>query len=261
MPELPEVELFTRYWREHALGQTIARVRVLDPRILGEITVEKFRRRLRGQAFGEVRRHGKNLFVSLTREWLHVHFGMSGDLAFYRDVAGQPRFARVVFDFENGAHLAYDDMRLFGVLDLTPSPEAYVAEHELGPDPLDSRFGLRAFRSLLTGKRGAIKALLMSQDVIAGIGNLYADEALYQASIHPARPADRISPDEAKHLFQLIRRILSSTIERKASSRDYPPGYLTQHREEGDRCPMCGGEIRKTVVFGRTTYFCGTHQT
>jgi formamidopyrimidine-DNA glycosylase len=261
MPELPEVELYTRYFREHALKRRIARAQVLDARILGDVTEATFKRRVRGKELASVTRHGKHLFAELGSEWLHLHFGMSGDLAYYQTRSDQPRFARVVFDFDDGSHLAYDDMRLFGVVELTPSPAVYLDEHRLGPDPLAADFDLRRFRALLHGRRGAIKALLLMQDVIAGIGNLYADETLFQSGIHPKRPGDQLTDGEVKTVYAALRRILTTTIARKAEFESYPRNYLTVHREVGDRCPRCGGEIAKTVVGGRTTYFCPNHQT
>jgi formamidopyrimidine-DNA glycosylase len=263
MPELPEVELYCRYFATHALQQTIKRARVLDERILGDIRKEKFASALRGRIFVSVRRHGKHLFAQATDNgqpstWLHLHFGMTGDLAYYQD--DDPRFARVVFDFDNGSHLAFEDMRLFGVVDLAADPDAFIAEHRLGPDPLDPSFTLRKFRALVAPRRGAAKSLLMSQDIIAGIGNLYADETLFQTAIHPRRPADQLSDAEVKEIHATMRRILREVIARKARGAGYPPRYLIHHREEGDRCPRCGGAICRSVVFGRTTYFCGKHQ-
>jgi len=252
MPELPEVEMFRKYFERHALGQTIARVRVLDARIVGTRKLGT----LAGRRFGSARRHGKHLFVDAGDFWLHMHFGMTGDLAYYTDEP--PRFARVIFDFDNGAHLAYEDMRLFGVVDLAPSPDQYILDHDLGPDPL--KLDLRDFRRLLGRRRGRIKALLMSQNVIAGIGNLYADEALYRASINPKRTIDRITPAEVAALFRAIRGVLQEAIAFKSRGGDYPGRFLVQHREEGDRCPRCGGTIRRTVVAGRTTYYCARHQ-
>lgn len=258
MPELPEVELYSRYFAKHALRRRIARVRVLDDRILGEQRRPTFTRALTDKSFTRVRRHGKHLFADAGAQWLHLHFGMSGDLSFYRDE--QPRFARVVFDFADATHLAFEDMRIFGVAELTSDPDTYVREHDLGPDPLDPKFRLADFRERIAGHRGAAKAVLMSQDMIAGIGNLYADETLFQTAIHPRRPADRITPVEAKAIFTTMRKILKTVIERKARGGSYPPRYLTPHREEGERCPRCGGTIEKTVVMTRTTYFCARHQ-
>ena len=258
MPELPEVELYCRYFAEHALQQRVAAVRVLDERILG-VRDAALKRAVVGREFGQVRRHGKHLFADAGASWLHLHFGMSGDLFYYRDDADQPRFARVVFEFENGARLAYDDMRLFGVVDVTPDPDAFIAEHRLGPDPLDPPFGCRVFRRIVDGRRGAVKALLMTQEIVAGMGNLYVDETLYRASIHPRRAVDALTDAEAKAIFTGIRGVLKEAIAFKLRGGNYPGRWL-QHREEGDRCPRCGGTIQRTVVFGRTTYFCGTHQ-
>lgn len=263
MPELPEVEIYCRHFATHALQQTIERVRILDDRILGDIRREKLASALRGRMFTTVRRHGKHLFAeaAVTGQpsiWLHLHFGMTGDLAYYRDE--EPRFSRVVFDFDNGAHLAFEDMRLFGVVDVANDPDAYIAGHRLGPDPLDPSFTLRRFRTLVAARRGAVKSLLMSQDIIAGIGNLYADETLYQTSVHPRRAVDRLSGAEVKAIHTAMRRILREVIARKSRRAGYPPRYLIHHREEGDRCPRCGGPISRSVVFGRTTYFCGKHQ-
>ncbi len=257
MPELPEVELYARYFARHALGQRIARVRVLDERILGAVRKDVFSRVLRGHTFTRVHRHGKHLFADAGGVWLHLHFGMTGDLSY--SVDARPRFARVVFDFDNGAHLAFEDMRLFGVADTVDDPQTYIRLHALGPDPLS--LDLARFRARLDGRRGATKSLLMSQDVIAGIGNLYADETLFQTSVAPRRPVDRLSSAEVKAIFTTMRKILLTTIERKERGDDYPPRYLIHHREEGAHCPRCGGTIVKSIVFGRTTYSCARHQT
>jgi formamidopyrimidine-DNA glycosylase len=259
MPELPEVEGFTRYFAKHGLKKRIARIDIRDERILGT-RADKFRRALKGQSFTSVRRHGKHLFVEAGKQWMHLHFGMSGDLLSYRDPADAPRFARVVFEFEDGSKLAFEDMRLFGVVELIATPDAYIEEHRLGPDPLDPAFGLAQFRALAAGRRGVVKALLMSQDILAGVGNLWADEALYQSSLHPKRGVDSLSAAEVRTLFTKLRAILREAVARRTTDREIPPRWLYHHREEDDRCPMCGGSIAKSVVFGRTTYFCPKHQ-
>jgi formamidopyrimidine-DNA glycosylase len=260
MPELPEVETYTRYFARHALDQRIARVEVRDERILGEIRKDAFVRKLKGRAFSEARRHGKHLFARAGETWLHLHFGMSGDLAYSRDRAGDPRFARVVFHFDNDAWLAFEDMRLFGVAELVPSPDEYIAAHKLGPDPLDPSFTFKRFASLLEKRRGAIKSLLMTQEIIAGLGNLYVDETLYQTSIHPRRSVEQLSKDEEKSIHTTMRRMLRDVVSRHARNVELPGNWLIHNREEGERCPKCGGTIQRAVVFGRTTYFCGKHQ-
>ena len=280
MPELPEVETYARYFAQHALHQRIARVVVRDERILADIRKETFVRKLKGRAFTEVRRHGKHFFAragwqmtdgrwretsskslpSAIRHlpsdaWLHLHFGMTGDLKYYRDAADEPRFAKVIFDFDNGAHLAFEDVRLFGLANVVDSPDAFISTRGLGPDPLDRSFTYKRFAEILDKRRGAIKSLLMSQEIIAGLGNLYADEILFRTSIHPRRTIDRLRDAEKRAIYDSMRRILRTALE-----RDLPPRSLFHHREEGERCPKCGGTLRRTVVFGRTTYYCATHQ-
>jgi formamidopyrimidine-DNA glycosylase len=258
MPELPEVEIYSRYFSRHGLHHKIAAVRVLDERILGDIRPERLARTLRGRSFKEVRRHGKHLFAHAGPAWLHLHFGMTGDLTAYR--GDEPRFARVIFDFANGNHLAFEDMRLFGVVDLTVDPDQFIAEHRLGPDPLAPAFRQTDFRRLLERRKGAIKSLLMSQEIIAGIGNLYADEILFQTSIHPRRTVDRVRPEEVRAIFNAMRRILRDAIARHEAGKDVPGTYLMSHREEGEICPRCRGTIVRSIVFGRTTYHCAGHQ-
>lgn len=258
MPELPEVEMYARYFARHALRQPIARVRVIDERILGRTRKPAFVRGLTGRSFRAVRRHGKHLFADAETTWLHLHFGMTGDLVYY-DGDAPPRFARLIFDFANGKHLAFDDMRIFGYAELSSDPDTYIREYALGPDPLQMR--LREFRARLDERRGAIKAVLMSQNVIAGVGNLYADETLYRSGIDPRRPTDRLSAAEVKKIFGNMRNVLRETIDFKSRGEDYPRRYLLPHREEDDCCPRCGGMIARTVVGGRTTYFCARHQT
>ena len=262
MPELPEVETYTRYFAHHALGQKIARVDVRDERILGEIRADAFVKKLKGREFKSVRRHGKHLFAETSAKatWLHLHFGMSGDLSYYRKGEDAPRFARIVFDFAGGAHLAFEDMRLFGVADIVSSPDAFIADRGLGPDPLDPAFTFARFASLLERRRGAIKSLLMSQEMIAGLGNLWVDETLYLASVHPRRPIDRLKNEEARAIYTSMRRLLNDVIARHERGAGMPSKSLYEHREPGYRCPRCGGTIDRAVVFGRTTYFCAQHQ-
>jgi formamidopyrimidine-DNA glycosylase len=262
MPELPEVETYARYFARHALGQRIVRTEVRDERILGEIRKEAFARKLKGRSFTDVRRHGKHLFAETDAGalWLHLHFGMSGDLSYYKEGEAEPRFARIVFHFEGGAHLAFEDMRLFGLADLVSSPEGFIADRALGPDPLDASFTYRRFRELLARRRGAIKSLLMSQEVIAGLGNLWVDETLYLASIHPRSAVDDLSEKEKRAMYDAMRKLLRDIVARRERGKEPPPNALYHHREVGDRCPRCGGTIQRSVVFGRTTYFCAKHQ-
>lgn len=267
MPELPEVETYARYFARHACNQRIARVEVLDERILTDVRKETFARKLVGRSFQEVRRHGKHLFAEArgktkadSQLWLHLHFGMSGDLSYVGKKDTTPRFTRILFSFTNGFRLAFEDMRLFGLAELVTSPEEFIANAKLGPDPIAPSFTYKRFAALLEGRRGAMKSLLMTQEVLAGMGNLYVDETLYQTGIHPKRAVDRLTEDDRKAVYSAMRRILREAIARHGRGGELPGNSLIHHREAGARCPRCGGAIRRSVVFGRTTYFCTKHQ-
>jgi formamidopyrimidine-DNA glycosylase len=260
MPELPEVEIYRRYVEKHALRQRIERVRVPDRRILRGVTAPALDRALRGRRLVSTRRHGKHLFVQVERsEWLYLHFGMTGDLHYYSD-GETPRFSKVILDFTRNRHLAFEDARLFGAVSLVHEPEEFIARKRLGADPLDETFKPALFRDALRARRGAIKAVLMSQLVVAGLGNLYVDETLYQTSIHPLRPIAKLTDAEIASLHRTIKRVLNVVIERNESNRDLPRSFLTTHRAEGESCPKCGAPILRAVIAGRTTYYCDAHQ-
>jgi formamidopyrimidine-DNA glycosylase len=260
MPELPEVEIYRRYVETHALRQRIERVRVPDRRILRGVTVPALDRALRDRRLVSTRRHGKHLFVEVERsEWLYLHFGMTGDLHYYRN-GETPRFSKVILDFARDRHLAFEDARLFGAVSLVHDPEEFIARKRLGADPLDDGFTPALFHDALCGRRGAIKAVLMSQRVVAGLGNLYVDETLYQTSIHPLRTIANITEREIRALHRSIRRVLNVVIERNESDRELPQSFLTNHRTEGEPCPKCGAPIVRAAIAGRTTYYCEGHQ-
>ena len=186
MPELPDVELYQRYLDEHALRQTIGAVVVNDARILGGLPAEAFVARLIGNRFEDSRRHGKHLLVRLRRHgWLTLHFGMTGSLVYFREGRDDPPYDRVRFDFEDDGHFAYVNRRMLGRVGLADDAEEFIEAEELGPDALDPAFDLQAFDRAIAGRRRDVKSVLMDQTLIAGIGNIYADEILFQARLHP----------------------------------------------------------------------------
>lgn len=263
MPELPEVEQYRRYFERHALGRTVSDVTVLDRGVLApQTTPASLRTAARGQQFQSVQRHGKNLFAALSGKGvIRFHFGMTGDLAFYKDGAKPPRFARVIFDFRGGGHLAFEDARKFGRVEVIAAADQYLKGRGLGPDPLTKEFDPGQFADSLAKRRGAIKPMLLNQRVLAGVGNLYADEALFQAGIHPRANVNRLSVSRLTKLFETLRKVLQKTVDIQ-SSKDprYPRRFLLPRRETNARCPRCGGVIARSTVGGRTTYFCRTHQ-
>src|ERR671918_1262715 len=210
MPELPDVELYKRYLDECALRRTIERVVVNDARILGDLPPDAFVSRLTGNRFKESRRHGKHLLVRLRKDgWLTLHFGMTGKLVCFEDEADDPPYDRVRFDFTGGRHLAYVNRRMLGRVGLADDADAFVAAEGLGPDALDPAFDLATLSAALDGRR-EVKAVLMDQSLVAGLGHLYADEILFQARLHPRTPGRALSKPKRRSLFERIKAVLQT---------------------------------------------------
>ena len=261
MPELPDVEIYKRYLDAHALRRTIVDVAVNDARILGDLPAAAFVARLQGNRFEDSRRHGKHLLVRLRQSgWLTLHFGMTGNLVYFRDPADDPPYDRVRFDFEGGGHLGYVNRRMLGRVGLADDADAFIREEGLGPDALDPAFNLEAFTRAIDGRRRDLKSVLMDQALIAGIGNIYADEILFQARLHPKTPASSLDAEQRAELFRQIKAVLETAIERGAGAEQFlerlPEHYLLPHREKGGRCPRCGTAIATLKSGGRTSYFC-----
>jgi formamidopyrimidine-DNA glycosylase len=255
VPELPDLEVFKRYVDSTSLHQNIETIEVKDGRVLGGASAGELKRGLQGNKFESTRRHGKHLFVELDDgPWLLLHFGMTGGLKYYKDVAEEPTHARVLISFRNGYHLAFDDQRLFGKVDLIEDPDDFIQDHKLGLDPLD--LDLPAFGKRLEGRRGGIKATLMNQQVFAGIGNIYSDEILFQVRLHPRTSVGLLDEDALHNLHAQTQRVLHAAIERGATSQGLPDSFLLAHRREGADCPRGNGKIQKTKAAGRTAYYC-----
>src|SRR3974377_171504 len=209
MPELPDVEGFKRVLAKNALRKTIDRVNVSDARILGKLSARTFASRLQGAKLVAARRHGKHLMANIDRGgWLTLHFGMTGGLQFVRNRDEEPRFTRVRFDFTNDGCLAYTNKRMIGRVGLVANAADFIAAENLAPDALDPCFDFDAFKSAVLGIKRDIKSVLMDQEIIAGIGNIYSDEILFQAGINPAERMDKLAPRQLKRLFTQIHKVL-----------------------------------------------------
>jgi len=193
MPELPDLEVARRYVNATSLHQRIRSVEVRSEKILGEASASELGNALKGHSFDSTRRHGKNLFLGLNDgSWLYVHFGMTGRLKYFEDPAKDPPHDRFLVSFEDGYHLAFDDARMFGKVDLVEDPEEFIEDKKLGPDAL--ALDAASFRERLERRRGGVKAALMNQQVVAGIGNIYSDEILFQVRLHPRTDIRRRDP-------------------------------------------------------------------
>jgi formamidopyrimidine-DNA glycosylase len=255
MPELPDVQVYKEYLDSTSLHHEVIRVDVSDDRILEGTSKRGLTRVVKGRAFQSARRHGKHLFVLLDQgEWLHVHFGMTGRLLYYKKGDKEPNHARVIFGFANGYHLAVVSQRLFGNLGLVNDPESFISEQKLGPDALD--ISQEKYVEILSDRRGFIKGALMNQSVIAGIGNIYSDEILFQARLLPDRRVGDLDASMLGDLWRTGRDVLKAAIEARADVDRMPSDWLLPHRSEGEKCPACGGKVSSKKVSGRRAYFC-----
>ncbi len=270
MPELPEVETIVRGLHGDLVGRLFIGATVLWGREIHGLSPSEFADRLVGQRVVGLRRRGKYIVSDLSRDVLLIHLKMSGRL--YVAAAGQntehDRWVRVAFHLDNGRELRFSDARKFGRVYLV-ADEAEVTRN-LGPEPLADTFTLEAFRALLAGRRGMVKSLLLHQGFIAGVGNIYADEALWHARIDPRRNVNTLEATEIERLYHAIRQVLETGIQLGGTTVSWyrqpdgtPGGYQSRFRvydRAGEPCPNCGAAIRKIWLGQRGTHFCESCQ-
>jgi formamidopyrimidine-DNA glycosylase len=257
MPELPEVEMARRYLEKTSLRQAIKSAQIRDARILGEVDAARLEDALAGRELKATYRHGKRLFLGLDKDlWLALHLGMSGDFAYFGQLGEEPRHTRLLISFENGYHLAFIDPRLFGEVSLTEDPESFLKEKRIGADAL--QVDLSGFREIIGSRRGIIKGALLNQHLLAGLGNLYSDEALFAAGICPQ--ARDLSLERLERLLYSIQEVLRTAIDCEADLQGLPSSYLIPNRYPGGRCPRDGSLLARARIAGRTTYCCLEHQ-
>jgi formamidopyrimidine-DNA glycosylase len=255
MPELPEVETFKRYLDSTSLHQRIADVEARDAYVLKNVSARGLARRLKGRRFENSHRHGKHLFVCAGDElWLRLHFGMTGSLEYLKHDEVASRTARVIFRFANNGRLAFDDQRKFGEIELIRNVDEFLQTHSLSFDALEISFSQS--KAIFRKHHGAVKAILLNQHLIAGIGNLYADESLFCARMHPATDASRLSDKHLKRLFRATRYVLEKAIALKTDFNRLPKSWLLTHRGKNGRCPRCRRGLRSATIGGRTAWFC-----
>jgi len=263
MPELPEVETIKNELSPWVVGQSFTQVTIFDAELVCGGSAEEVRRGLIGQKVESLERRGKYLIFHLSNgRALIMHLRMTGVLLL--NPRGVDRYARAVFHFSNGHRLVLSDLRRFGLLWLIDDASTVVGK--LGPEPLDESFTPGILGQRLSRHHIPVKAALLDQCIVAGIGNMYADEALFAARIHPLRKADALSPEEVQTLYHCIRRVLGAAIGSKGASVDTyvrPEGELgTAHfdfkvaHKGGEPCPVCGSTIERVVVQNRGTCFC-----
>ena len=263
MPELPEVETIKNELAPRIVGQSFTRVTILDVKGVCGCSARELRRGLTGQKVRSLERRGKYLIFRLSSgRSLIIHLRMTGSLLL--DPKEDTRYARAIFHLSDGHRLVFSDRRRLGKMWLVDDADAVVCK--LGPEPLDRRFTPKVLQGRLGRHHIPTKAALLDQCIVAGIGNMYADEALFASRIHPLRKADELSPKQVRTLRNNIRRILRTAIGNKGASVDTyvrPAGELgTAHfdfkvaHRGGQPCPVCGGTIERCVVQNRGSYFC-----
>jgi formamidopyrimidine-DNA glycosylase len=223
---------------------------------------------LAGNQFLSSRRHGKHLLVKLERSgWLMLHFGLTGALELFDRRDEEPKYTRMRVDFIDGGSLAYTSVRMLGRIGLTEDPGKFLRDRAVGLDVLDRRFDIKPFMNIFSEaeQRGSrlkkpIKAILMDQSLMAGIGNIYSDEILFQARVYPLTPGEALTAEQLKTIFRSIGRVLRTAIDCRAGSERFverlPRGYLLRQRNRGGECPRCATNFETYKLAGRTGYYC-----
>lgn len=268
MPELPEVETIRRQLQANIVGQTIKSVQVLYSKVVQGIGVKKFEHDLAGKKIKEIGRRGKLILIRLAGDkTLVVHLKMTGRLLLVKKGTAPEKHTGVVFVFKSGKQLFYDDMRRFGFVKIMDE-----AKLKLGIDFFDQSMGLKKFKELVGSRSGSqIKPLLMDQSLIAGIGNIYAQEACFAAKVNPLRKVSSLSDKELGGLYKGLSVVMKSAIKAGGSSVDagYRDAFSRQGRfssflkvygRAGKACLRCKAKLVKKSIGGRGTVFCGKCQ-
>ncbi len=267
MPELPEVETVARGLDKQLPGASISAVDVRWERTIQAPEPTIFARQLVGQTIRSVRRRGKWVVIDLdSGDALLAHLRMTGQLLLEPRESPDGDYTRVLLSLDDGRQLRFADMRKFGRLILTAAVDDVLGD--LGPEPLTDDLTLERFQRMLSGRRGRIKSLLLDQHFVAGLGNIYVNEALWQAQIHPLRPAASLSPAEARRLHGAIQSVLRAAIHQGGTTltngnfrqADGAAGRYASRLQvygcEGESCGWCGSAVERIRVGQRGTYVC-----
>lgn len=264
MPELPDVQVFREYVDATSLHVPIVAVHVDAEHELDGVSARSVAATLRNRTLEGTARHGKHLFIALggsPARWLRLHFGMTGGLRAWSGEGGpDPAHVRLRIGLEGGRKLAYLCTRRLGAIGLVESPDETIEELELGPDPLEDDVGRDRFGEILGAHSGRIKTTLMDQKVLAGLGNVYTDEILFQAGVPPEARIPDLDSTVMQEIHRVMRRVLRKAIRVRVDPERMPRRWLLPRRDDGRACPRCDGQILKVEVGGRPTFVCDRHQ-
>ncbi|WP_338451400.1 DNA-formamidopyrimidine glycosylase [Niallia oryzisoli] len=269
MPELPEVETIRRTLLQLIIGKKIQSISIFWPKIIKlPLEVEQFSDALIGQTMQDIGRRGKFLVFYTEIYALVSHLRMEGRYTLTQSEEPVDKHTHVIFHFTDGTELRYRDVRKFGTMHLFRKGDEFnsLPLSQLGPEPLDDTFDLKEFKNKLESKKRNIKSVLLDQTVLVGLGNIYVDEALFKARIHPERMAQSLTNEEINVLYDSIVETLSEAVKKGGSTvRTYVNSqgemgmFQLEHNvygRKGEACKVCGAELIKTVVGGRGTVFC-----
>lgn len=259
MPELPDVEVRRLYVERTSLGRPIERVAVLDRRVLSGVTPASLGKGLKSATLLEAKRRGKYVLMPTDKEsTLLLHFGMSGELLLTGKGEEKPRWGRVEFYFKDDTCLHYINMRLIGKVALYPTTiESEIPDiAKLGPEPLEQSFTFKKFRDIVSGRETTIHQVLMDQELLAGIGNIYSDEITFQAGVRPDRKVKDLTDDELRRIYRQVKRVLRRAIALGAKLDDHADEFLIPNRVRNGECPRGHGKLVKKSIGGRSSYFC-----
>lgn len=259
MPELPEVESFGKYIRKTSLHKKIEVVKLTSPLVLQGITARKLTQALEGNMFEDTQRHGKFLFVELKKNgYLMLHFGLTGDLEYFRSDETPPRFAVLMLHFADGHTLAFTDSRKLGKITLVDDVEKFIEKRGYGKDAL--KISDDEFLKLFSKRKVAIKTALMNQKIIAGVGNEFSDEILFQCKIHPESVSNKLSEAQLRKIYKETVSILKEAVKHNAERSKLEHYFFLDNRKAGLKCPRCKGETEFKTIGGRSAYFCPSCQ-
>lgn len=273
MPELPEVETIKNQLSYNIRGKKIKAVEIKLAKMLHGVSVDNFKKNIIGKIVESISRRAKLLIINLSGGYsLIIHLKLTGQLIYQppkKENDKKSKYSHIIYTFSDGSQLFHNDMRQFGWVKLvkTGELEKIFKKEKFGPEPLERDFTLEKFNQLLDERQGSkIKPLLMDQEFIAGIGNVYAQEACWCAKVLPTRLVKSLSEEEIKELYDCLIKILKEAIKYQGSSVDnyvdisgeegkYTP-KLKVYGRQGEKCLRCGNKIKKITLAGRSTYFC-----
>ncbi len=253
MPELPDVEVYKKA-ADKSIGSKVEDIVVKDEKFI-DATKSSLGRYIKNQEIKKTRRRGKYLFIEMDNNYsLVLHFGMTGLLSYSDTDSEVSSYAKCIFELNNKHKLVYVSKRKLGKVEITNNTEEYIKEQDLGPDALG--ISQTEFLSKMNESRASIKSFFMDQSTLCGIGNVYADEILFHACIHPRQKANKLTEKQGKELYKQMDKVLKTAIKKEADVSRMPDDFLLPNRKDGKKCPRGKGKIKKIKISGRAGYYC-----